>query len=280
MDDSGGGARLLSTVVPVALEEACARLLQLGDAFVALARSIPDPGLPTRGLEWTLGETAAHVLQTVREYDAALRGSVRPQGATDDVIALVTQRNREELGAEPERDPLRLATALIDAIGGLDGAARGAGPDGRAVFTSEYSATTTTTVAGMIVELAVHGNDIATSIRRAWSVEPAVALPGIYAAAAALPLMLDADAAGDTRLHVEVRPRGGRAFSIRVEDGRAWTDTNGTGADARLSIDPFTFLLIAYGRLKPWTPVLRGKMLVWGRKPWRALELERLFRNP
>jgi uncharacterized protein (TIGR03083 family) len=277
--DETGGVPAIGTVVPVDLDDACARLAGLGSRFESLVREIPDPSRPTRGLEWTLGETAAHVVQTTREYGAALRGDNDRHETVDDVVALVTRRNREELEAEPARDPETLAPAFNVALESAIAAAKDAGPNGVATFSTDYAATSVATVCGLIVELAVHGNDIARSIRSRWEVEALTAALGVYAAAAALPLLLDEGARGRT-LHVEIRPRHGIPFTISVEGGRAWAQASPTTVDAHVSVDPFTFLLLAYGRLQPWWPVARGRLLVWGRKPWRALSMDSFFRTP
>ena len=270
----------IGTVVPVQLGAACARLLALSRNFESLLLSVPDGRRATRGLDWTLGETAAHVLQTVRVYGATLRGENERRGPIPDVVDYVTRTNREELDDEPERNPGALAAALTPAIEDAVAAARALGPDGVAVFSQNYAATSVATVCGLIVELAVHGYDIARTIGSSWRVDAATAVLGVYAAGAALPLVLDESAAAGRSLHVEVRPRGGASFSVHVAGGVAWTTTSAKPVDAHLSVDPFTFLLLAYGRVPPWSPVSKGRLLVWGRRPWRAVQLGSFFRNP
>ena len=50
--------------------------------------------------------------------------------------------------------------------------------------------------------------------------------------------------------------------------------------DCRISSDPAAFLLITYGRTGLLRPVLSGRILVAGRRPWLGLSLPRPFRRP
>ena len=44
--------------------------------------------------------------------------------------------------------------------------------------------------------------------------------------------------------------------------------------------DPVAFLLVSYGREPQWRPILSGKLLSWGRRPWKSLAFKRLLANP
>jgi hypothetical protein len=44
--------------------------------------------------------------------------------------------------------------------------------------------------------------------------------------------------------------------------------------------DPWSFLLVLYGRSGPLKPALTGRILAWGRRPWLAFTLPTLFRKP
>jgi uncharacterized protein (TIGR03083 family) len=209
-----------------------------------------------------------------------MRGEMEPERAVDDVVALVAERNREEIDAEPERDPAKIALGFDDAVSDLVRAAKALGPEGVVVFSPDYAATATAAVCGLIGELLIHGHDLARSIDRPWDVDRDAALLVIYAAASALSLVFDEKAAVGEDIHVNIRPRGGEAHSIFVKDGRVWTRGGRARADAYMSADPFAYLLLAYGRTSPLSSVLRGQLLVWGRKPWVMVKLPKLFKNP
>ena len=270
----------LAPVVPVELSPATDALARLGARVVALVRSIQDPAAGTRGLEWSLAETAVHVLQTTRSYEAGLTGELQPETEVADVVDVIARKNREEIESEPERAPAKIASALDDALRGFVAAARAAGPDRIAVFSTEYSATGTGVVCALIGELAIHGWDIARSIGARWDVERDASLFAAYASAAAAPLVLDSSAAAGVDVHVRIKLRGGIPFSIRVRDGRAWSEQSDEVPEATIAGDPFAYLLAAYGRTGPILPMLRGRLVAYGRRPWKLLTLAKVLRSP
>src|SRR5215471_13490271 len=74
----------------------------------ALIGSITDPGAPTTGLEWTLGQTAGHVVADVRMHRRWLAG----EGSVDYGIPDLDRRNMEHLTALGEHAPRELAELL------------------------------------------------------------------------------------------------------------------------------------------------------------------------
>jgi hypothetical protein len=57
----------------------------------------------------------------------------------------------------------------------------------------------------------------------------------------------------------------------------AWEAASQAPVDVRLSVEPVTYLLVTFGRLPVWRAVIRGQMVTWGRRPWRAGELGTIF---
>ncbi len=75
--------------------------------------------------------------------------------------------------------------------------------------------------------------------------------------------------------------RGDGALTFRFGDGSLTVDAFDTSpVDCRISADPESFLLVAYGRIGLVKPAATGKMLAYGRKPWLALTFKNLLRNP
>jgi hypothetical protein len=76
-----------------------------------------------------------------------------------------------------------------------------------------------------------------------------------------------------------VRLRGGLGVHrFRFTDGSL--DTNPSGPfrpDVVISADPVTFLLVVYTRRSQWRGILTGKLVAWGRTPWRAFGFAELF---
>ena len=47
-----------------------------------------------------------------------------------------------------------------------------------------------------------------------------------------------------------------------------------------ITADPVAFLLLGYGRISQWSPILRGKLRAGGRKPWLAMKFATLLASP
>lgn len=282
----GPGLAPLRMAVEVDLRDATRRLVALGGRFAQLVESISEPDVPARKLEWTVVETAVHVLNGFEYYAACLRGEtfVMTTRAEDETFAAFTARdNRLQIDAEPERDPARLAARLHASVRELADTALVAGPDGVAVFAAGYAEDTTTSVCTILAELIVHGRDIAGATGARWEVDPASAAAAVYAVTAGLPLALDERAAAGRDIHVAVHLRHGTRFSIRFRDGRVWSEparaTRET-ADAHVWADPVSYLLVGFGRSTIAREILRGKLVAWGRRPWVLLQVPRLLVSP
>jgi hypothetical protein len=74
--------------------------------------------------------------------------------------------------------------------------------------------------------------------------------------------------------------RGGRSAHLRVKDSKLTIDGAPQGSvDCHISADPVDYLLVGYGRKSQWGPMLTGKLVAWGRKPWLGLKFARLFHS-
>lgn len=276
----------LRMVVDVDLGEAAGRLTALGERFARLVESIGAPDVPAGKLEWTVAETAVHVLKGFEYYAACIRGETyvfTPRGEDETFPAYTARENRLQIEAEPERDPIRLAARLRTSLRDLVETALDAGPDGVAVFAAGYSEDTTTSVCTILSELVVHGHDIAGASGAKWEVDPSSAVLAVYATTGGLPLALDGRAAAGKDIHVVVRLRHGSPFRIRIREGRVWCETmEGTAGkpDAHVWADPVAYLLVGFGRTSIARQIVRGRLVAWGRRPWVLLQMPSLLVSP
>jgi uncharacterized protein (TIGR03083 family) len=243
---------------------------------LASAAAVPLDLPATRGLAWTLGETSLHLAGGPALYADFARGRALPEPTID--LGPVFARR---MAAVPERIPSVLARRLE-------------------ANTRRYLADTAELPAahpvpffgGVTIELAaqsaillgefvVHGHDVARSIGRPWPIEAAHARLIVAAVTAVLPRYVDrARAAGLTATY-QVRLRGGPSFQVRFDRGTATVGPPQPGAaDCRLTVDPVTFLLVAYGRRSQWPGILRGQLRAWGRRPWLGPRFQRLLVRP
>jgi len=241
-----------------------------------LVRSLPDPAAPVPSLDWTVAQTATHLVAAPRAFLGYVTGQVAPDATID-----LGERNLERIAQVGERGLPALADLLVaDTRRYLEQTAD-LPADRRVPF---YGGTTLELAAlhGILLgEYLIHGLDLARSAGRPWPIDPAQARLVIAAATSLLPRYLDPVAARGVTAGYQVRVRGGPRFVLRVADGAATVEPGAAGSvDCHISADPVAFLEVAYGRRSQWQPVLRGQMTAWGRRPWRAFGFKRLLLNP
>lgn len=250
-----------------------------------LWRSIDDPNAPTPRLDWTVAETAAHVVGDLRDYTQALNRygngymthANPPMESPSKLSAKVNARHLEEI---PERDLDQLADMLEEAAlayvavaSSADLSADIATPNGLVIAPSTMTCL-------LLGEQVVHGLDVARSAGVPWTItddDAHLVIPGVLNIA---PEYLRPSRAVDTRVSYELRMRGGRRFRLAVADGAATVTAAGERADCVITADPVTFLLLGYGRITQWPQIFRGRLRAGGRKPWLALRFGSLLVTP
>ena len=65
-----------------------------------------------------------------------------------------------------------------------------------------------------------------------------------------------------------------------IDDGNVTVTGDGESVDCHVSAEPVALLLIAYGRRSQWVPIMTGKLIAWGRKPWLGPRLVRYLVTP
>ncbi|MGA9161403.1 MAG: maleylpyruvate isomerase family mycothiol-dependent enzyme [Actinomycetota bacterium] len=274
------GARPLSvTEVPelrIDLAPAAEAIDRAGRRVTELLTHVEDPHRPVRGLEWTLGDLAAHLSARTERFAAYLSGVATPQGE----VAGIAAENQQDLRARRERpfgdhvDQVRsnVASFVATTRGKL-----GADPF------PWYSAITldVATASGLLLgELTVHGYDAARTLGHPWPIAATDARTIIRAAAALAPWYVDEDATRGGRTTFRIAARGGPVFRVRIDDGTATVEPADGDADCTIHADPAALVLLSYRRITRWQAAGRGKLVATGRRPWRALRFERSFRSP
>jgi len=241
-----------------------------------LLREVPDPTVRAIG-SWSVGDVAAH-LASVFENNVAMIEGAEPVLAVTTVE--IERMNSKWLEDDPDRDPAAAASRIENALERLTDQLQGASGDAGIRWHEGLTLDPATVLCLTLGEVLVHGHDIATAARTRWTIEAGEAgtvLDGIIELA---PQYVDEDAARNFSARYELRIRGGLQATLTFEDGGLTIGRPDGAADCRISADPVAFLLVAYGRISVWGPVLRGKMAAWGRRPWLGLKLPSLLRNP
>ena len=249
----------------------CDALLDTSSALAAVMRQVRDPTVRAVGV-WSIGETAAHVSGSSRYFLAAARGEGVLERLDD-----VDRSNAQALATDPERDPGRLADRLETGERALVGFARQVEGDPAVHPFEGVEVPLSTLLAIELGELLVHGFDIARAAHLPWPLDPAAAILTLQGYLPLMPHTLNAARAHDVRLALEIRIRSMRPVVVSIADSELVVDDSGERrVDAHIAATPTAYLLLMWNRIPPWQPLLTGQLLIWGRRPWRALELDRL----
>jgi Mycothiol maleylpyruvate isomerase N-terminal domain len=252
-----------------------------------------DLDLPVKGSEWSVGETASHLVIALRGFTASAIGEYGAWYQWEDRIPNVRTPerlealNRAMIAAEPKLRPAAAARATTDSADAFLAATDALPPD-QDIATPWYGPDTTLTVAQatclLLGEQVLHGYDIAKAVGRRPSISKQDAVLIFAAVQAMLPKMADPTAirgvTATYELHLAGAGRSGR-FIVRIADGAAVVEPcAGQRVDCHVLAEPVALMLLGYGRINQWQAIGRAKMITWGTKPWLAFRFTSFFSNP
>jgi hypothetical protein len=140
----------------------------------------------------------------------------------------------------------------------------------------------------LLSETLVHGFDIAKATGRKWSIsgpDARLVFEGqIVPVMRRLPshAAVNQEAAQGVVATYELSVRGGGRYLLHIDQGTLSVvpATRRSAADCHISCNPTALLLTLWGRESQYRFLAQGKLLAWGRKPWLALKMKTLLRNP
>ena len=253
-------------------------IYQVAQRFLAMMEGVPDTAVRVAATpEWTVAEAFAHVATVTPRYSQG----ARHEGEWVAVDAL-SDLNARQLAAVPTTDTGAVAASLRVSLAELADQISGYGDD-QPVFAFHGGGRVGADVAlGILLgELVVHGHDIAQSVSHPWPIAPAHVELIMQGLGPVLPGWLDADRSRGHTGRYEVRLRGQGTHRFAFDNGRLAMNPPGRfQADAVISADPATFLLVTYKRVSQWPAIATGKLVAWGRRPWLALSFAGRFHQP
>lgn len=245
---------------------------------------------PVPGSEWTVGDTAAHLIFALRGFTLSASGEYELWFAIEDNFPAVRTPVRVEavnrffLAAEPRGTAGAMAASITQGVDAFLAATTSLHPD-QTIPTPWYGPDETLTVAQatclLLGEQVVHGYDMAQAVGRPWPISKHDALLVLEGVRPMMPKLADPDAIGDVSATFELRLGRANRFVVRVADRAVVVEP---AADQRIDChvlaDPVALLLLAYGRTSQWHAIGRMKMITWGTKPWLAFRFSSFFSNP
>jgi len=260
----------------IELAPAADALSHAGRRVTDLLRSVPDPTAPVAGLEWSIGQLAAHLAARTALFAGYLSGTATPVGEISDIAANNDRQIREAADV-----PFETHVELIAAsVAGFVETTRGRlGTDPYPWYSDlELDVATGTGIA--LAELLVHGLDVARSIRRRWRIEPEDARTILRASFVLAPSYLDPRRTAGRRATFRILVRGGPRIRFAIEDGAGTVLPQDGPADCTIRADPVALTLVSFGRMGQWRAAATGRLLAGGRRPWLALGFSRAFLRP
>ncbi len=265
------------SVVSIDLAAARTAVEQVSSQVEELLNLIPDTSVPVPRLEWTAGETGAHIVTVTNWFVDYATARKKPPVTTPEL----TSFNAERIAAFTERDGPRLAAHLQQAVQDFLTTTSGRSADDPFPWYDDHTIGVVDGTSILLGELVIHGLDLARAVDRPWQIDPHHARLVLAGMLSVLPLYLNQEQARGVRASYQIRVKGNPPVYMRFSDGElSVTGTPIPRVDCRITTDPVDYLLLSYGRIGQLRPILRGKLIAWGRKPWLGSKLGTLLHNP
>jgi len=242
-----------------------------------LLRSGLDPNQQIARSEWTISELGAHLASGAAAYREMAEGG---ESAYDDLgaRAATNQARLESLG---ERDLSALAGVIDEELASIVATSRGLPGDAVLRWHGGLTMPLRPYLGAMVGELVFHGQDLARTVGRPWTIEQRDAHAVIDFVTFVTPHILDPVKTRHLDARVEVRVRGYETSTFAFRDSQLTVmPGGGHRPQVTMSVEPVALVQVAYKRSSLTRPIVTGKAVAWGRKPWIALQFPGFFQAP
>jgi hypothetical protein len=237
--------------------------------------------------EWTTSNVAAH-MREVTVLNSLFALGTRPSSEWRDVFDTATNTTMDGVAALNalalkvigDRSPQELAPLINDQVSELLAGTADADGGEQIAWLGGTKVPLRAVLGHTLSELFLHGRDIAAAEGRSFSLSPPESMVIFDAFVFELLRSPDLPRFAGTRseevkpVTCELRLRGADPVLLVAEDGRLNVEPPGERrVDVRISADPATMWLVMSGRLAPPRPLMTGRLVVWGRRPWRLPRL-------
>jgi uncharacterized protein (TIGR03083 family) len=245
--------------------------------FTTLLRSGLDPQQRVKRSQWTVAQLGAHLASGAVAYHEMADGGQSPY-VDFDARAATNQARLEELG---EDDLSALANVIDEELGAVVAEARRLRDDAVMQWHGGLQMPLGAYLGALVGELVFHGQDLARTVKQPWPIEPSDAFPVIDFVAFVTPHILNPAKTADLTTRVELRVRDYETMTFVFEPAKLTVEAGGgKRRQVTMSVDPIALLQVAYKRSSLTRPILTGKAVAWGRRPWIALRFPGYFEAP
>ncbi|MGH9124669.1 MAG: maleylpyruvate isomerase N-terminal domain-containing protein [Acidimicrobiales bacterium] len=265
------------------------RLAALGRQSAEMFRSL-DMNRAVQNSEWTVADTAAHLIYALRGFTDSAAGHYEeweqwaPQIPKLRTTERVAAMNRVLIPAEPHRSAIQAAQAISDGVRRWLDVTATLAPDQR-MPTPWYGETESLSIAEatrlLLGEQVIHGYDVAKTVGHKWPITKQDALLICEVGRTMMPKVADPAVIGTTQANYMLHLGDGGKWVVRLANGRVTVEPPaGQKVQCHILADPVGFVLVAYGRVSQWTAISKGQLFTFGTKPWMAFKFKSFFSNP
>ena len=246
------------------LNAARSALAEMSQKVTGLIRALPDASVPVPGSDWTVRDTAVHLVHSSRLYAELATGAPSPlPDLRKETIAAFCA---EFIADIPETDPGKLAALVSDAYDGFLDVTAGRPGEQEVRYHAGLAYDLARLACVLLGEPVIHGYDMASALGQPWPIDGQCLNPATTAGLCAT-------------YGVEVR--GGGSLTVSFVDGDYQLAEGISGpVDCEISADPVAFLLVGAGRISRYEAVALGLLGLGGAKPELALGFPDLFMFP
>ncbi len=259
-------------------------LVRAGERASALLRTIGDVGVKMPNSEWTIGEAAAHTISSVRTYGSWATGTSEPEQLgilQKQINREIARVNEERIATVEHTDGNALGDQLRDATRAYADTTKDLPADHPFEWYDHIPMDLRSMTCIELAEVVVHMWDVAQAVGKPWPIDPKDAEQIMLGALSLAPYYVNRETTRGITASFEIRIRRGARVGLRLDDGIAHIQMPPEGRyDCVISADPVDLLLVSYGRIGLAGPLLKGKLLAFGRKPWLGLKFNSYFLKP
>jgi uncharacterized protein (TIGR03083 family) len=257
-------------------ERALEEMRDSASRWADLLRSVTDASRTAIGY-WTVGDVAAHTTHIFQIFVNLTRGRSSP---VKDHLRLAEHWDME-LRNDEERELKVLADRVEESASALEAASIADRWEEQVTWHGGIQMPIYSLACIVVNECEIHGMDVAAAEALDWNVDRTKAILAVQGLLPALPYFVKPDVAGNVAASWELNLRGAPPVYLLLRNGRLEVTDQAPGTiDCRVTADPVEYLLVGYGRKSKWGPILTGKIVAYGKKPWLSLTLSKLFQTP
>jgi uncharacterized protein (TIGR03083 family) len=261
--------------VPVDKSRVREALERNGARTVALMRSVTEPDRTAIGY-WTTSDVSTHLAQNIQAVAALARGELSPVARVEDMNPHWNRLVEDE----KDQDPRSAAALLEESLAGYLKSIDDKKPGEIVRWHAGIDVPVEVLACISLSEFLLHGFDIAKAEAQPWDISQADAALSIDGLSYMLPHYVNEEAARGSNIRFRLQIRGGSTFDLKFRGADLTVEPPLGSPDCKISADPRAYLLVGYGRIGRAVPILTGKIVSYGRKPWLGLALTKLIANP